>query len=227
MNDLSTEDIIWLLKRPFPAERVHWRIGSTNQDKTRGIALAYIDARDVMDRLDTVVGPVNWQDRYAWSDNGKLCCEIGIFFSYIAEHPANATASGWVWKSNGAGDTQFEADKGAFSDAYKRAAVMWGIGRYLYALPNEWVPIKQAGRSYKIDGNPPALPDWAVPNEFQSKQERDKWVTAMHKAWADRDVDAMRDYKGSLTNEQQLDIWFDFTPTQRREMKAMLKEEAA
>lgn len=218
MNDeqLSTDDILWLLKRPFDPKRIHWRIGSTNSDKTKGIALAYIDARDVMERLDSVVGPTNWQDRYPWSDNGKLCCEIGINLP-----------DGWVWKSNGAGDTQFEADKGAFSDAFKRAAVMWGIGRYLYALPNEWVPIKQAGRSYKLAGNPPSLPEWARPNEWKSKLERDKWITNLHRAWADRDIAAMKDLEGSLTNEQKLDIWWEFTPTQRREMKEMAREEAA
>lgn len=212
MQELSTEDIIWLLKRPFPAEKIHWRVGSTTQDKSRGIALAYIDARDAMKRLDDVVGPVNWQDRYPWSESGKLCCEIGLRID-----------GEWVWKSNGAGDTNVEADKGAFSDAFKRAAVMWGIGRYLYALPNEWVELDDKRRIK----NPPALPDWAVPNEFQSKMERDKWITAMHKAWADRDAETLRDYKGSLTNEQQLDIWHEFTPTQRREIKEMLKEEAA
>jgi hypothetical protein len=29
--------------------------------------------------------------------------------------------------------------KAAFSDALKRAAVKWGIGRYLYRLPSQWV----------------------------------------------------------------------------------------
>lgn len=207
------DDAIYMLRRPFPADKIHWRVGATTQDKSKGVALAYIDARDVMERLDSVVGAAGWQDRYAWSDNGKLCCEIGIKLD-----------GEWVWKSNGAGDTQYEADKGAFSDAFKRAAVMWGVGRYLYALPNEWVAIKQAGKSYKIAGNPPALPTWAIPNEFQSKRERDGWVTSLHKAWADRDLEAIQDVEGSLSSEQKLDIWGEFTPTQRREIKALIAE---
>ena len=55
-----------------------------------------------------------------------------------------------MWKENGAGDTDFEADKGALSDAFKRAAVLWGIGQYLYDLDSPWVAIEPAGRSFKI-----------------------------------------------------------------------------
>ena len=56
----------------------------------------------------------------------------------------------WVWRSDGAGDTQFEADKGAISDSLKRAAVSFGIGRHLYDLPSIWVKCqsKQVGSKY-------------------------------------------------------------------------------
>ena len=125
------------LKQPFPANSVMWRVGATTKDKTKGIALAYIDARDVMERLDEVCGAENWQIRYPWSEGGRLCCEIGI-----------KIGDSWVWKANGAGDTHVEAEKGAFSDASKRAGVCWGIARYLYDLPNSWVPLEQRGNSY-------------------------------------------------------------------------------
>lgn len=124
---------------PFPPEVVSWRVGSTNADKTRGLALAYIDARDVMRRLDEVCGPENWQRRYPWSDGKRLPCEIGIRVN-----------GEWIWKSDGAGETDVEAEKGAFSDSFKRAAVSWGIGRYLYDLESPWVALEPMGRSYKI-----------------------------------------------------------------------------
>ena len=56
----------------------------------------------------------------------------------------------WVWKSDGAGATDFEGAKGAFSDSFKRAAVHWGIGRYLYDLDAPWVAIEQRGKSSVI-----------------------------------------------------------------------------
>ena len=126
------------LTAPFPPERISWRVGSTTADKKRGMALAYIDARDVMERLDSVCGPENWQSRYPHAE-GKTVCELGI-----------KIGDEWIWKADGAGDTDFEAEKGALSDAFKRAAVRWGIGRYLYALDAPWVDIAPAGKHYKI-----------------------------------------------------------------------------
>lgn len=124
------------LRRPFPPERVSWRVGATNG--TRGLALAYIDARDVMERLDEIVGPAGWQCRYPHA-NGKTVCEIGIFYN-----------EEWIWKADGAGDTDVEAEKGALSDAFKRAAVRWGLGRYLYDIESVWVEIEQHGKSKVI-----------------------------------------------------------------------------
>jgi hypothetical protein len=119
------------LASPFPPSLVSWRVGSMNKEKTSGMALAYIDARDVMRRLDDVCGPGGWQARYPHA-NGKTICEIGL-----------RIGDEWVWKANGAGDTDIEAEKGAISDAFKRAAVMWGVGRYLYDLPSPWVKVNQ------------------------------------------------------------------------------------
>jgi hypothetical protein len=127
------------LAKPFPASAISWRVGATNADKTKGLALAYIDARDVMNRLDEVCGPENWQDEYTETPKGRVLCRIGIL---CGEH--------WVWKGDGAGDSDVEAQKGAISDALKRAAVKWGIGRYLYDMPATWVAIEQRGKTSVI-----------------------------------------------------------------------------
>src|SRR5262245_26384529 len=127
------------LAAPFPPERVSWRVGSANAEKNRGLALAYIDARDVMARFDEVCGPARWQLRYIAMSNGTSCCEVGI-----------KIGAEWVWKADGAGATDYEAEKGAYSDAFKRAAVNWGVGRYLYDIASPWVAIEQRGRTYVI-----------------------------------------------------------------------------
>jgi hypothetical protein len=126
------------LYAPFPPEEIEWRLGSTMKDKKRGKALAYIDARAVMDRLDAVCGPENWQCRYPIAGD-KTCCEIGV-----------KLGDEWVWKSDGAGDTNVEGSKGAFSTAFKRAAVRWGVGRYLYDLKAPWVDLRQDGNTHVI-----------------------------------------------------------------------------
>ena len=126
------------LAEPFHPDKVDWRIGSTNADKTKGMALAYIDSRTVMERLDEVCGIGGWQCDYPHAGT-KTSCQIGI-----------KIGDEWVWKGDGAGDTDFEGSKGAFSDAFKRAAVKWGVGRYLYDLKAPWVAIEQKGRSHFI-----------------------------------------------------------------------------
>lgn len=125
------KELLEQLKKPFPVENLHWRLGQVNKAKTKAMMLVYIDARDVMDRLDEVCG-ANWTDEYK-EVAGRLVCTITI---------------NGVSKSDGAGDTDFEAEKGGLSDAFKRAAVKWGVGRYLYDASkyNTWVPYTEDGK---------------------------------------------------------------------------------
>ena len=109
------------LHAPFGDEDVFWRIDRSYGQWAR--VLCYLDARAVMDRLDAVVGAGNWQDSYAETASGKNICTLSI---RADDH--------WVRKSDGAGNTNIEGDKGGLSDAFKRAAVKWGIGRHLYSL---------------------------------------------------------------------------------------------
>ena len=138
-NGMNAQEIFDRLSAPFMPEEIDWRVGSTNGDKTKGMALAYMDARAVMDRLDAACGPQNWQCQYTQAGSIMICA-IGIKFG-----------DDWVWKQDGAGATDFEGEKGAMSDAFKRAAVRWGIGRYLYDIKAPWVAIQPMGsKSFKI-----------------------------------------------------------------------------
>lgn len=136
----TAQEIFDELCRPFAAEEIDWRIGSTNADKSKGMALAYMDARAVMDRLDSVCGPENWQCNYTAGVAGSIVCNLGI----------RMPSGEWVWKADGAGATDVEGEKGMLSDALKRAAVRWGVGRYLYEMQSPWVAIEARGRSYFI-----------------------------------------------------------------------------
>lgn len=92
-----------------------------------------------MDRLDRVMGPAGWERRHPHVEK-TTTCELTLILP-------DGTR---VTKTDGAGDTDVEAEKGSLSDSFKRAAVNWGIGRYLYGLASPWVEIEPAGRSYKI-----------------------------------------------------------------------------
>lgn len=127
MKDLSE------LKRPFKANEILYRAQSVSarDGKFYAQALPYIDARHVMRRLDEVAGIEHWQVSY--NDTGKR-----VFSSLGIE----VTAGNWIYKSDAAGDSDVEAEKGAVSDALKRAGVVWGIGRHLYVLPKLWCECK-------------------------------------------------------------------------------------
>lgn len=124
-------DIFTRLAEPFDPAVISWRPGSMSKDKSKAKALCYLDARDVMRRLDDVIGPASWQDRYEFH-GARTVCYLSIRID-----------GEWITKADGAGDSDVEAEKGAISDAFKRAAVKFGVGRYLYDIDSPWVRINQ------------------------------------------------------------------------------------
>jgi len=123
-KEYSIED---KLKFPIPYK---WKIQSFTKDGKKAQCVAYIDARDVMDLLDKAVGFGNWEDQYRYENNQWLCG--------LTIHLGNGV-SRTKWDTGVAGE--FEAEKSAISDSFKRAAVKWGVGRFLYDLKIQWVDI--------------------------------------------------------------------------------------
>lgn len=100
---------------------VKWRVQSSKFGKSN--CVAYVDARDVQNHLDKVCGIENWQSRHK-EEKGNLFCEIGVCID-----------GNWIWKSDVGTESNIEKQKGEASDSFKRAAVMWGIGRFVYDFP--------------------------------------------------------------------------------------------
>jgi len=130
-NKQDVGQIMVDLAKHFPHSEVSWRtqrvFQSFKDKKWYALALAYLSVRQVQDRLTEVMGH-NWQCNHTVYGS-KTVCSLGLKLN-----------DEWIWRSDGAGDTNFEADKGALSDSLKRAGVAWGIGRYLYDLKNTYVP---------------------------------------------------------------------------------------
>jgi hypothetical protein len=120
------------LLEPMP---VQWRVQSYSKHKPNAQCVAYVDARDVMHRLDEVCGPENWQSDFK-EVNGQIYGGIGIRTEYGV---ASLKTETWVWKWDTGSESNVEKEKGQASDAFKRAAVKWGIGRFLYDLPIRFV----------------------------------------------------------------------------------------
>lgn len=152
---MDEKQIMAKLAEPFPPEEIEWRVGATDTNKTKGIALAYVTNRAIQNRLDEVFGCFGWKNEFKeWKGTAQIC---GISVLHNGE---------WITKWDGADDSNMEAVKGGLSDAMKRAAYQWGIGRYLYNLENIWCPIEQRGKSYVL-AEIPKLPAWALPKGYE------------------------------------------------------------
>lgn len=126
------------LKKEIPFK---WRVQSANQYGAS--CVAYVDARDVQDLLDDVVGAENWQCKYS-EHKGNLFCSIGI----NTESDDKENDPIWVWKSDCGTESNVEKQKGEASDAFKRASVMWGVGRFLYSKKIIKLPVKERNGKY-------------------------------------------------------------------------------
>jgi Rad52/22 family double-strand break repair protein len=149
MSIISSPDAARLAE-PFDASEVEWKPQAIKGE--RCLAVCFVDARTVMDRLDAVLGVGGWQNRYRIEANGVICCLRARIGGEWIEHEDAGSFS----------DQSDDGDKlkAAVSDSLKRAAVHLGVGRYLYRLPLSWVdydPIK------KRIVHPPTLPSWALP----------------------------------------------------------------
>lgn len=126
------------LKKEIPFK---WRVQSANQYGAS--CVAYIDSRQVQDLLDEVCGADGWQCKFE-EHKGNMFCSIGIIEYFNDKSNEDKTRlDDWVWKSDCGTESQVEKQKGEASDAFKRAAVMWGIGRFLYSKKIIKLPTKQ------------------------------------------------------------------------------------
>jgi hypothetical protein len=161
------------LQEPFAPEDIEWRVqraGISASGNPWVMAVAYITNRAIQQRLDEVVGVENWQNEFKEVEGGFLC---GLSIRIKGE---------WLTKWDGASSTKIEPIKGGVSDSMKRAAVEWGIGRYLYHLEVEFSPVckvvnyqseadynvhahkdKKTNQRILIDWKAPDLPRWAQP----------------------------------------------------------------
>ena len=195
------------LKKPFPEGAIHWRIGARNKDKTSGLPLAYIDARDVMDRLDFVLGFDGWEDSYTETTSGRVICTLACMIN-----------DKLVIRSDGAGDTGTEGEKGAISDALKRAAVKFGIGRYLYGLGGQWVDLDQYGKF-----KPPSLPQWATPNGYgriTASEKKDVYERCIE-CLSTGDEQGLKEIWDGYDADEKVQLWHIFDSKQRLAMKEL------
>ena len=191
------------LKKEIPYK---WRVQSANQYGAS--CVAYIDSRDVQDLLDDVVGAHNWQCKFEEHKN-NMFCSIGINIEQ-RRNDESVDSLGWVWKSDCGTESNVEKQKGEASDAFKRAAVMWGVGRFLYSKKiiklktkeenKKWIPINENGSriwdvTKHINSSLLKQPTKVYITETQSQQAIDKGIDTIKKTLAYYDGKTVRDNK--------------------------------
>ena len=159
-NQTNLAAVLSALAAPFDRSEVKFRPGTVSGN--RALALPYIDARAVQDRLDAAVGAANWQDAYEFLADGSALCRLQLRID-----------GEWIVKADvgGLSEQPDEGDrhKAAVSDALKRAAVKWGVGRYLYRVAPIWADYDPAKKRFvrqpelptaaPVNGKPIARPD--------------------------------------------------------------------
>jgi hypothetical protein len=141
-----SRELLAALAAPFDPKELDWKPQTVKEN--RGLLVAYIDARCVMRRLDAVIAG-GWDDHYTVIDANKgiVMCRLTILGTERSD------------VGEGHQDANPEKVKAGFSDALKRAAVKFGVGRYLYDLPTVWADLDQYKRPLRV----PKLPSWAIP----------------------------------------------------------------
>jgi hypothetical protein len=111
------------LRQPFTPEAVKWRADQKTPDRGGNVrCLAFIDARLAMERISEV-DPA-WTSRTQPSTMDMSIPECFLTIHGVTRSDVGATAM--------AGQNRMKA---LWSDAFKRAAVAFHVGAYLYALP--------------------------------------------------------------------------------------------
>ncbi|GAA3995374.1 single-stranded DNA-binding protein DdrA [Deinococcus rubellus] len=149
---MKLSDVSKRFQAPLPAREIHWKPASFNRERTRALLLAHIDARAVQDRLDTVC-PDDWHFEMEIVTGAARPTVKGrlVILGVVREDIGEAGEPGTF--------------KAAASDALKRCAVQFGIGRYLYDLPKTWDEWDDTKRApVRI----PELPQWALPDHERS-----------------------------------------------------------
>src|SRR5204862_948337 len=140
------EELMDALSAPFDPREVRFKPAVVSGN--RALALAYVDARVIQDRLDDVLGVTGWQDEYECLPDGSVVCRLRL-----------RLGDEWITKMDVGGPSEQpdggDRMKAAFSDALKRAAVKFGVGRYLYRLPSQWVDYDPLKRQF---ARTPTLP---------------------------------------------------------------------
>jgi len=193
------------LNEPLTREHIDFRVNQVLKvgPKVKATILAYKDARVDMQILDEAVGQMNWQVKYKRDTKGILQSGIGI------KDPATGE---WVWKWSNGTESNMESEKGEYSDAFKRAGFMWGIGRKLYDFPSIWIDLmddEYEERDGKVRGTSKLRPNswtWEISEDYQKvkaiQEKNGTPIIRFAKGFRAKKDEKKQDGRGVLNNKE-------------------------
>ena len=184
------------LKEPFSQSLVRWRVGNKSKDGEWLMLFAYLEPRDIMERLDEVCARHNlvWSsnDEYVFDDRGqiiKTTVKLEEPSAGITIERSDASRLTPVlipdrlksedYRDRASANVSYSRDlenavKGQVTDAFKRACVKIGIGRYLYMLGMSWVKNEGEDKYGNAKFTPPRLEPWALPENERGAAAEEK-----------------------------------------------------
>jgi hypothetical protein len=151
------------LTEPFDLSEIKWRVTHTTRDGSRGAVIAFADPRAYSDRLNQIFTPSGWTRTYMVHtvssvtrmkkdkliQTGKVLVTCTLTIAGLGTHADNGEE--WADEENAMTSSQ--------AQAFKRACICFGLGRYLYNLAEMWVPLNEHRQPLHV----PTLPQWALP----------------------------------------------------------------
>lgn len=137
--------VLRALRAPFPAEQIKWKIQvSPREGDTWALVVAYVDARDVAERLD-VAAAGDWSDAY-----GAPPLRTGSWRTLECRLTVCGVTRCDVGAALPPADDAGDVSKDVYSDAFKRAAVKFGVAAHVYRFPQVKAQAERFGRSWYL-----------------------------------------------------------------------------
>ena len=201
--ELTWPTLLERLAQPFPASSIYWRAGVVSRDKKRAQALPYAEPRIYEDRLNQVC-PGLWGVSFRSWGESRIICDLTI---------GELTRS-----STGEENEGFAPGTAAEAQAFKRACVKFGLGRYLYDIPIVWVPYDENARRL---AETPTLPTRFLPHQHAAPPTLSQGrANAMHREMEKLGLERSEQHKlaatvlghevaqfTALTEMEALEVW--------------------
>lgn len=139
-----TPEIVQALRKPFDPELIKWKIQTNPKEgQDKAIVVAFIDSRDVTERLDLVTGG-DWSSEFSLPQvnaGAQFSLECALTVCGVTRRDVGTVP---------APRQNEDSTKDLYSDALKRAAVQFGVGSHVYRFPKVKAKVQASGKSFYL-----------------------------------------------------------------------------